>query len=119
MNRLLTAGILVIAMPLYAHGQQPNAAKLKADAQKVVSVIRDDKAKTQTYCELADLSEQADQEQNAEKAEELSQKINELEKNLGPEYLALIDGLKSVNPNSRDGQEIGSTLEKLDEFCDE
>src|SRR5262249_3097922 len=44
-------------------------------------------AKTQTYCQILDLSDeldQADQQKDREKAEELSQKINELQKNLAP-----------------------------------
>lgn len=50
MSRLLIVGILIILMgPLYAEGQQPNTAKLKADTQKVVRIISGDKAKTQTY----------------------------------------------------------------------
>jgi hypothetical protein len=41
MNRLLLVWILLIsASPLYAQGQQPDPAKLKADAQKVASIIK-------------------------------------------------------------------------------
>ena len=40
MNGLaLLAILLVSTMPLYAQAQQPDTAKLKADAQKVVSSI--------------------------------------------------------------------------------
>ena len=39
------------AVTLYAQAQQPNTAKLKVDAQ-VVSIIREDKAKTQAYCQI-------------------------------------------------------------------
>jgi len=54
MYQLLIVGILIIStMPLCAQAQQPDAAKLKADAQKVVSIISGDKAKTQTYCQIA------------------------------------------------------------------
>jgi hypothetical protein len=58
-------------------------------------------------------------EQDADKAAELSQKINGLQKKLGPEFVALADDLKSVDPNSKDGQEIGSILERLDDLCDD
>ena len=85
MNRLLILGILIISTaPLFAQAQQPNAAEL---AQKVVSIISGDKAKTQTYCQILDLSDeldQADQQKDREKAGQLSQKINELQKNLAP-----------------------------------
>src|SRR5262252_9731485 len=88
MNRLLILGILIISTaPLFAQAQQPNAAEL---AQKVVSIISADKAKTQTYCQILDLSDeldqvdQAEQQKDREKAEGLSQKINELQKKLAP-----------------------------------
>ena len=118
MNRLLILGILIISTaPLFAQAQQPNAAEL---AQKVVSIISGDKVKIQTYCQILDLSDeldQADQQKDREKTEELSQKINELQKKLGPEYLALLKVTEHVDPNSKDGQEIVSTFVKLDNSC--
>ena len=53
MSRLLIAGILISAMPLSAQGQQPDPAKLKADAQKVVSIISSDKARLRPIANLA------------------------------------------------------------------
>jgi hypothetical protein len=44
-------------------------------------------------------------------------KANQLEKNLGPEFAALADELKNMDPNSQDGQEVGAILDRLDEFC--
>ena len=59
MSRLLIVTILIMStLPLYAQAQQPNMAKLKADAQKVVSIISGDKAKTQAYREINDLGGQ-------------------------------------------------------------
>ena len=121
MRTVLIVAILIISRaPLYAQGEQPNIAKLKADAQKVVSIISGDKAKTQTYCQINNLGEQigeANEEQDNKKAEALSQKVIELEKNLGPEYVALVNGLKDVDPNSPEGAEISSILETLDDSC--
>jgi hypothetical protein len=118
MNRLLIVVILIIStLPLYGQGQQPNTAEL---AQKVVGIIAGDKTKTQTYCQVRDLSDeldQVDQRKDSKKAEDLSQKINELQKNLGPEYLALLEATLDVNPNSKDGQEIVSIFDKLDTSC--
>jgi hypothetical protein len=118
MNRLLIVAILIIGtLRLYAQSQQPNAAEL---AQKVVGIIAGDKTKTQTYCQVLDLSDeldQVDQKKESKKAEDLSHKINELQKNLGPEYLALLEALKDVDPNSKDGQEIVSIYDKLDSSC--
>jgi hypothetical protein len=119
MNRLLIVAILIIGiLPLYAQSQQPDAAEL---AQKVVGIVGGDKTKTQTYCQVLDLSDeldQVDQKKEGEKAEDLSRKINELQKTLGPEYLALLEALKNVDPNSKDGQEIVSIFDKLDRSCE-
>jgi preprotein translocase subunit YajC len=77
MNRLLIVAILIIGIfPLYAQSQQPNAAKLKADAQKVVSITSGDKV--QTYCQINNLVDQigeAEEDQDTEKVGELAQKF--------------------------------------------
>jgi hypothetical protein len=121
MNRpMIVAILLTSTVPLFAQGQQPDMAKLKANAQKVVSVISGDKAKSQTYCHILDLSDELDQVdelKDRKKAEDLSQKISELEKTLGPEYLALAKGLENMVPTSREGQEISSIIESLDKSC--
>ena len=122
MNLKLIAAILVIAaVPVCAQAQKPSAANVtKADAQKVVKMISGDKAKTQTYCDMAKLGEQieqANEKKETKKADELSQKMDELGTKLGPEYVALLDGLKEIDAESQDGQEIGSTLEALDKLC--
>ena len=121
MYRLLIVGILLIStMPLCAQAQQPDAAKLKADAQRVVSIISGDKAKTQTYCQIANVGEQMNQAVQAKdkkKFDELAQKLPELEKNLGPEYLGLVESLGKMNLPPKDGQEIVSMFDKLDNSC--
>jgi hypothetical protein len=121
MYQLLIVAILVMStVPLYAQGQQADAAKLKADAQKVVSIISGDKAKTQTFCQLEILGNQIDEailKQDTKRAAELAPKLTELEKNLGPEYLALVESLRSMDLTSKDGQEIMLTFDKLDDFC--
>ena len=121
MNRLRIGAILIISTArLYAQGQQPDAAKLKADARNVVSIITRDKAKSQTYCRVLDLSDELDQvdrHKDPKKAEDLSQKVDDLQKNLGPEYLALLEALKDVDPDSEDGREIVSTFAMLDQSC--
>jgi hypothetical protein len=120
LSRLLIVAILLISTaPLYAQAQ-PDVAKLKADAQKVVSIISGDKAKTQTFCQMEILGNQIDEailKQDTKKAAELAQKLAELEKNLGPEYLALVESLRSMDLTSKDGQEIMLTFDKLDESC--
>ena len=108
MNLKLIVAILVIAaVPVCAQAQAPSAAKVtKADAQKVLNIISGDKAKTQTYCDIIKLGDEAEKA-DEKNADELFQKMDELAKKLGPEYVALMDGLQDINPNSQVGQEIG------------
>jgi hypothetical protein len=121
LNGLLIVAILVISTaPLSAQRQQQNVAKLKADARNLVGVIGSDKTKTQTYCQIHDLSEQliqAVQEKDRKKANALAEKIAESYKKMGPEFAALIDIEKHVDLNSRDGQEIASIVASLGESC--
>jgi hypothetical protein len=42
---------------------------------------------------------------------------SDLEKNLGPEYLALVDALRNIDLNSKEAQEIVSTFDTLDASC--
>ena len=115
----LVAAILVIsAMP--AQGQQPSADQLKAYAQNTVKIISGDKQRIEAFCELNDLTNQLDQsveEKDTRKAEELSQEGEELLRKLGPEFVALADGVNSVNLSSQDVREIGSIIGNLNEYC--
>jgi DNA repair ATPase RecN len=121
MNRLLIVGILIISTaPLFAQAQQPDMAKLKTDAQKVISIIRGDKAKTEAYCQLDSISEQIDQATEAgdtKKVDALSQQTEELEKKLGPEYRTLFDTLNDADPDSQEVKDILSMFDTLAESC--
>src|SRR6516225_9024833 len=123
LNALLIVAILAICtVPLYAQRQQENVAKLKADARNLVGIIGSDKTKTQTYCQIEDLSEQliqAVQEKDIKKAKALERKIAELNKKMGREFVALIDIEKHVDLDSPDGQEIASIVASLGESCGE
>ena len=121
MRTVLIIAILIISTaPLYAQGAQPDAAKLKADARNVVGIIGSDKAKTQAYCQIAIVGEQMNQAiqvKDKKKFDELAQKLPELEKSLGPEYLGLVESLGKVNLPPKDGQEIVSIFDTLDASC--
>ena len=123
MNRLLIVASLVsFTMPLCAQGEQQNVAKLKADAQNIVSSISGHKAKIKAYCEITDLGGQvveAAQEKDEKKADALMQRMDELEKILGPEYTALFDALYEADSNSKDVQDILSMFAMLDQLCPE
>ena len=122
MQRLLTFAILLMStLSLHAQGQQPDVTQLKADARNLVGIIGNDKAKTQTYCQISELSEQldqADREKNRKKAMDLSQKIGLLESKLGPDFFAVLHALLDIDPESPDGQELASIIGSLDNSCD-
>ena len=97
--KAIVAILLVAAVPAFAQAQKPRVTK--DDAQKVVTIITGDKAKTQTYCEIQNLGEQMErayEKRNLKLVDELLQKIDALEETLGPEYLALIEGLDLIDP---------------------
>jgi type VI protein secretion system component VasK len=128
MRRRHLSGLLIVAIllmssaSLYAQHQQPDLAKLKADAQKLVSIISGDKAKIEAYCEATDIGEQiveAAQDNNEKKAAALMQRMDELEKTLGPEYRRLLDALYEADPDSKDVQDILAMLAMLDQSCPE
>jgi hypothetical protein len=60
---------------------------------------------------------QAVQAKDKKKFDELAQKLPELEKSLGPEYLGLVESLGKVNLPPKDGQEIVSIFDTLDASC--
>ena len=80
-----------------------------------------DKVKTKTYCDILKLTQQIEQayEKNDRKmVDELSEKIATLEEALGPEYLALVNGLQDIDPeNDKLGAEIRSLFGALDALC--
>jgi hypothetical protein len=113
----IIASLLTSTAPLYA--QQQNVAKLKADARNLVGIIGSDKTKTQTYCQILDLIAQLDREKDSKKAKALSQKIDQLQKQLAPEFLAVTSGLQHLDLNSPDGREIILIIGSLNQSCPE
>ena len=115
MNRqFIVAILLVAAVPVYAHAQNLKASK--GGAQKIVTIISGDRAKIQTYCDIKKLAKQVDQayeKKDDKMADELSQKIDVMEKTLGPEYAALIEGLQ----NDQLGAEFMSAVAFLNTLC--
>jgi hypothetical protein len=60
--KVIVAVLLIAAVPVHTQAQSPSAPKVsKGDAQKVVTIISGDKAKTQAYCDIRKLSEQIGQ----------------------------------------------------------
>jgi hypothetical protein len=119
--KVIVAIFLIAVVPVFAQAQRPSAPKVnKGDAQRVLKIIQSDKAKTKIYCEMARIGnqlEQINEEADPKKFDELSRKMEEMGKRLGPEYGALIDGVQDIDPRSEVGQEISSTLDTLDHLC--
>jgi hypothetical protein len=122
--RLVAVITALVALPVLAHAQQggpppSNAPKpTKADVQKVVQIITNDKAKTQAYCDLNKLYDQMQNvDQNSKAAETLGKQADALAGKLGPEYNDMVDGLNQVDPKSNEGKEFDSMLSKLDDLC--
>ena len=123
--KLVVAIAALVAIPALAQAQQGNpptgAPKpSKADVQKVVQLISDDKTKSQAYCDLSKLNDQmmaADQKKDAKALDELGKQADALIDKLGPEYFKLMDGLEKVDPKSSEAKEFMSILSELDKGC--
>src|SRR5664279_1179487 len=119
----IIAVVAIVALPAYALAQAPPKAApkpTKAAAQKVIAIISADKAKTKIYCDISALGEQIDaaaEKKDEKKLDELSQKADELGSKIGPEYVALMDGLQDMDPKDKSAEEIGNMLEALDKLC--
>jgi hypothetical protein len=124
--KLVITVAVLSALPALAlaQGQQggaPNVPKpTKADAQKVVAIIKGDKAKTQAFCQLGAINDQmaeADQKKDEKKLDALGKQADALAQKIGPEYVNLMDGLDQVDENSPAGKDIAATLGQLDSVC--
>ena len=117
----VVAILLIAAVPVCAWAQNPSTAKVsKGDAEKVATIISGDKAKTQTYCDIQKLGEQmaqAHEKRNLKLVEELLQKIDTMEKTLGPEYVALIDGVQEIAEDDQLRAEFLSVFGALVRLC--
>jgi hypothetical protein len=119
------AAISALAIPALAHAQQggpqPNVPKpTKADAQIVVQIVTNDKAKTQAYCDLTNLYTQVEagqQKNDFDTVEALTKQADALIDKLGPEYSKMVEGLEEFDLTSSEGKEIMSILSGLDKLC--
>jgi hypothetical protein len=127
MNLKLVIAVAALAVtPALALAQQkggpPPAAKApsKADVQKVVNQIKGDKAKLDTYCQIAKLGDQmqaAAEKKDQKKFDDLSKQADALGQKLGPDYVKLQAAMENVDPESKDGKDLIAVLDTLDEAC--
>jgi hypothetical protein len=116
--RLIVAIVVTIAMAVHAQAQEPNP--VVTAARRVVEIISSDPTKIDTYCAIGKLGvqiEDANEAKDKKTAGALTQKMRDLEKQLGPEYLSLMNGLQDIDPESDDGVEIEAMLRPLDRSC--
>jgi hypothetical protein len=117
----IVAAVIAASFPFGAQAQDKAAPKpTKAVAQRVVDIIRADKAKSKVYCDMADLGDKIDQafqKKDEKTVDALSEKMDEMSESLGPEYVALMDGLQELEPDSKAAQEIGDIFGPLDDMC--
>jgi hypothetical protein len=117
---LVAVSILAIsAASICAKAQQPSVDKLKSEARDFVKIVSGDKLKSQTYCEIVELNDRIDQDEDPIEIQELSQKRDKLEEKLGSKYVAFVADFMNIDKDSRDYQEIVSILEPLDKFCED
>ena len=88
-----------------------------------MGIIGADRRKTQSYCEIVDLLGRqlgrADEEKNKKKTKALSQRIDQLQKKLGPEFVVLENILADIDLKSPDGREIALIIQSLNQSCPE
>ena len=104
-----------------AQAQSPSVPKVdKGDAKKVATIIRSDKVKIKTYCDLQKLAEQikkANRKKDGKKVDELFRKSETMEETLGPEYLALINGIQEIVGNDELRAEFVLAFGALAKLC--
>ena len=131
--KLVIAVALIAAVPAVAQAQQkgapppakqaaPPAVKppTKADVQKVVNMIKGDKAKLDTYCQIGKLGDEmqvAAQKKDQKKMDDLNKQADALSQKIGPDYVKLMASMEEVDPESKDGKELVAMFDSLDGSC--
>ncbi len=121
--RFAVAVVLLGSIPVFSQAQTvpPRVAKpTMADVNNVVQGIVGDKAKLQTYCNLAKINQQmaeANAKNDSKTLQDLGAQADRLEESLGPEYENLMAGLEQVDENSDEGKAMGAALESIEKSC--
>ena len=92
-----------------------------AQVQKVIQFISGNKTKLQQYCEIATKLDpqivEAVQKHDPNTLEALVKQADDLAQKIGPEYVAMMDGLPQIDENSSEGKQITAALDSLDKLC--
>jgi ABC-type transporter Mla subunit MlaD len=118
--KLVLAISAVVAMPAFGQPQQGGTPATLVQVQNVIQIITDDKVKTEQYCDVEKLAWQiaeAEQKQDTKRVEELTKQADDLADKIGPEYVAMMDGLSQIDENSSEGKQIEAALASLEKLC--
>jgi ABC-type transporter Mla subunit MlaD len=118
--KLVLAISAVVAMPAFGQPQQGGTPATLVQVQNVIQIITDDKVKTEQYCDIDKLIWQiaeAEQKQDTKRVEELTKQADDLADKIGPEYVAMMDGLSQIDENSSEGKQIEAALASLEKLC--
>jgi hypothetical protein len=123
LKALIGVGIFV-ATAVAAVGQEEPANQTPrltlADVQRLAEMITNDESKLRAYCELGKLHDETRQavEYNDPNAiAEVTARTDAFERQLGPEYDKILDGLDQIDFSSDEGQRIATTFYKLQQKC--
>jgi hypothetical protein len=92
----------------------------KAEIQRVIQIVSNDKTKTQQYCELGKINQkmaQADHKRDTKALEALGKQADALAEKIGPEFVRFIDALDETDERSSAGRELMAAAETLDKLC--
>jgi hypothetical protein len=93
-----------------------------ADVQHLAEIISSDKSKLRAYCELGKLHDETRQAVEYNDTNAIAAvivKTNAFERQLGPKYDKVLNGLDQIDFSSDDGQQIATTLYTLQQKCQE
>jgi hypothetical protein len=122
--KLVVAILLIASAPVCAQAQNPGTAKVsEGDAQKAATISSSDKVKTKTFCNIQKLAGQiqkaqkANEKKDSKTLDQMLQKIETMEKTLGPEYIALIEGIQDIVEKDELRAEFSSAFVALVRLC--
>ena len=87
-----------------------------------MGIIGADRGKTHTYCQIVDLLGRQlglDQKKDKKEIKALSQRVDQLQQKLGPEFVVLENILADIDLKSPDGREIALIIQSLNQSCPE
>ena len=118
----ISAFAAMAAVAQAKQGETPPTAPrpTMAQVQKVVQIISNNKTKLQQYCDIVRLDQkiaEADRRNDTNTLQVLIKQADDLAEKIGPEYVAMLEGLSQIEENSSDGVQIVAALDSLYKLC--